>query len=743
MFKGKKPYVVARKFNLPKKECLNILHISDIHFNKHVGSDDKEMLDEIIRHVEQSRGISENIIDERNEESLQLDICIIAGDVSYNGNGMFDEGEKRRTKAKLKDFFHRVIGSQDYHKRVVMVPGNHDVPYMRKNSNGEDTGRDISRFVSFRNELYCEKVSSIERKDLGNFCSCISYYTCKNFNVLICGFDSTLLVGTKNPRKEYYSEGLGKISVEQMEAVEGELNKIDFKGKPTFKIAVLHHHLLPMKDVEMLDSGDIDPDSFTFTVDSIRFRDWLREKKFDIVLHGHQHLTYLAEEAQHLYKGWSCGTEQSRRLVYAGSAAAGYSDKGNRGYNTISFRPDFFDISLYSQSGARHKKKRFYSRNIDAYRKQIVEEVKSIGNHFDKDIKSDYREELDFKSYRDYELKLPIAEQEYEKCLVYLFLEALGIWQIKEEDEIYKGISKWPAGDRTLKGICKCLSLSLAKTRSMLSHRNDKIREPAVDRFSLLNMTRHMTSELIKRGDLDSQDIESKDYTFACIAKLSATNDWQILLSKHTTWPMYILPSFNKEKEKKRPESSPCLVERCHRDKFPKASSIDAIFSCSKKGTKTPCEDGFCGCATGFSIKNIFAYPSPSGSGPAKHKIHIKLCIPDDADNVTQVFQETPGDPEKWFRWFTLNQLENYEHITSVLKDSPYFEEQAKNLLERSPGRINELLGGNYNNEGLLSELLLEIFAREIYGPRGTEGKFSDNLDVINVIFKRLDSKGS
>lgn len=334
---------------------------------------------------------------------------------------------------------------------------------------------------------------------------------------------------------------------------------------------------------------------------------------------------------------------------------------------------------------------------------------------------------------------------------LYIFLEAFGFWRIEQvgEDKL-QGVVKWHRKDKTLLGFCRCLSEYLrpkpyhknAKSGGFFSRFQDKSYRSFYEPYSLLTLTRHMSAWLIE----DNKNLipeGSQNYIFIGIVRKISKQDptnsqWQLLLSRHEKWPMYLLPSFN-QKDKSDQHGSPCLVHRCYNRIYdqdpPQFNCSNGTVNSNGICTVTINADNICDCVLNLPI-NRNTYPSPSGAGPTKHSINIKLCIIDEntCPDIVTFFKDN-HIVESRYAWFTREQLERYEHITRVLQRENKFKERVELFVNKLERLRQEKSRNEWENT------LTHIFAEEIFGPvddENSKGKFPDNLDVTNAIFDFL-----
>jgi hypothetical protein len=156
-----------------------------------------------------------------------------------------------------------------------------------------------------------------------------------------------------------------------------------------------------------------------------------------------------------------------------------------------------------------------------------------------------------------------------------------------------------------------------------------------------------------------------------------------VLLSKHMTWPVYLIPNFNK---------MGCNIKRALRnlEDLPDIQPLEGIEEA--KGITNSTE----GCTRNVictELNNREMYITPSGGGFSHCNYIIKICpcAEEQAESVKKGIELDPAILKT--RWFSKEELDNKEHIS------------------------------------------LDPSAKELFGdPK--QGFFPDNLDIINVVFE-------
>lgn len=184
--------------------------------------------------------------------------------------------------------------------RTLVVPGNHDVDWSKEPGTPGKYAAFLqcARAAGYRTP-YCDGVDDAGPnpgdRPIFELDDCV-----------LVGVNSANWCGVKRPTgpnspKVY---DVARVSEHQLERLTEELRDLDADAK--VRLAVLHHHLLPVTEVEETKEFE----SFT---NLARLRAWLRAHRFHAVLHGHKHRSTLTWD--HIYDLSDHATPARRVLV--------------------------------------------------------------------------------------------------------------------------------------------------------------------------------------------------------------------------------------------------------------------------------------------------------------------------------------------------------------------------------------------------------------------------------------------
>jgi predicted phosphodiesterase len=264
----------------------NVLHISDIHFGNDYGFP-----------FTTSLKLGTNLLDIIRkyfhfQNKKEIGLLIVSGDITSRGDMGVLQGPASEFLKRLCEVL-KINNNQ-----VVIVPGNHDIPL--KDANFHDYNHENS-FKLFLKDFYGES------KEINGY---EKFITNQGFKIDILKINSARLRNKAESNFGYVGWDDYRYLIEE--------NK---KDDDAFKIAVLHHHLIPVPTEEPIDS-EYPYGSISVTLDAGKVIEGLHHYDFDIVLHGHQHLPGLNKISRGLFNGDSINLDKSLLMSGAGSAGA-------------------------------------------------------------------------------------------------------------------------------------------------------------------------------------------------------------------------------------------------------------------------------------------------------------------------------------------------------------------------------------------------------------------------------------
>lgn len=230
-----------------------ILHLTDVHF----GTDHRFNMAATATAPDAQRPLLDSVLRDSETLGVTPDLVVVTGDLTSTGQpGEFKQfgtfASSLCSHFKLK------------HSSVLIVPGNHDVYWGRKAdavSKGE-----FGSFVSgFYNLPSNDPQLELPIVEFGGVC--------------VLGMDTTTLMRAS-------LSGIGHVGYPQLDMAEKRL-----KGsKAAVRVLALHHHLLPVSWVE----PGLPEEQKSMTLDAPTVLAWAQRNGFSMILHGHQHQSFLA-----------------------------------------------------------------------------------------------------------------------------------------------------------------------------------------------------------------------------------------------------------------------------------------------------------------------------------------------------------------------------------------------------------------------------------------------------------------
>jgi DNA repair exonuclease SbcCD nuclease subunit len=290
---------------------MKILHITDLHFgqehyfNQSTDKDDTKFT--------LTDAISNCLT---NVNITKIDFLIISGDI-FNKN---IENEMIQAKKELRKLIDRLNISDD---NILIIPGNHDIDWTDKHN-----GNKYFLFNEFLDIII--KNNSLTK-----------YPIIKHLNkdIAIIGINSC----------EYENEeyaGFGRIGEKQLELLSTENKENEKLRNAKFKIAVLHHHLLPVFNESQIINLNLDVKKakLSTTVDSVNVLRNLSELNVNLVITGHQHQNSVIQY-ENIY-------EKKKPIIVLtlGSTGLKHSDSTKyRAFNVYSFEGENCDVISFKE----------------------------------------------------------------------------------------------------------------------------------------------------------------------------------------------------------------------------------------------------------------------------------------------------------------------------------------------------------------------------------------------------------
>lgn len=296
---------VKKNTALNRKEISSnkILVLSDLHF----GEDYNFCLKSELNDLGQSKDTLHRTLF-RDLESLhihdKIGLIVITGD--FTTKGKWDT----RHKLKIINEIHDISGSLGLtNDKIIVLPGNHDILRNTYNSlaeNNVDKLSDDEFELEFR--CFAEELTGRHRDEKLSY---NAYYRVKDSKI---NFDITILNSCKIVPFKGLSE-YGSVGVEGIDTIRNLESQPDQK---TQRILFVHHHLLPVYDIESIDTKP------SLSIDSLKILKTSLQKNIKLAMHGHQHVFSMAKYSSFdRTPGWN-----SREISVVAGGSTGINSKG-------------------------------------------------------------------------------------------------------------------------------------------------------------------------------------------------------------------------------------------------------------------------------------------------------------------------------------------------------------------------------------------------------------------------------
>jgi predicted phosphodiesterase len=302
-----------------------ILHLSDLHFGKkcRLNANSPPSSNESVKDL---------LYDLSAQRALGIQAVVISGD--FTSDGLKEQFDACRSfilalseglKIPIRDF--------------VLVPGNHDIAWYQVDEHNPAKRTPNCHVTAPR--LYREFLHELR----GDATFTTDYLT----DIVQFPKERVVIVGLNSCRFESpQNVGLGYVGKAQIWEVIQRLRAMSI-GSEYLKVAVLHHHLLPVLDVELgLLIRPRGERNYSLTLDAAGILETLLADNFAVILHGHMHLPFRSIERRAPF-GSRYGSEFRGSIAVLGAGSFGLSsssDSKGVHYQVVSI--DEYKVTLRS-----------------------------------------------------------------------------------------------------------------------------------------------------------------------------------------------------------------------------------------------------------------------------------------------------------------------------------------------------------------------------------------------------------
>lgn len=241
-----------------------VLHLSDLHF----GTDHDPVLSSV-------DALATIVAKDLRELRLSPDCVVVSGDLTTQ----CQPAGLAAAREFMDDLRQKLPQGLD-RTAFLVVPGNHEINWTKIKA-ASDLGHPAKRiredgFSDYRG-FFAEFYGRVD-DDLFT-------RSWSDGRTFVLGLNSCVVDGPDHP-------GVGYVAPEQLERARAKWED-DWK-RCVARIAVLHHHLLPVTWT----GTSTEAQDTSLTVNARRVMNWLSENGFQIALHGHQHQPFVAAETR-------------------------------------------------------------------------------------------------------------------------------------------------------------------------------------------------------------------------------------------------------------------------------------------------------------------------------------------------------------------------------------------------------------------------------------------------------------
>jgi 3',5'-cyclic AMP phosphodiesterase CpdA len=239
---------------------------------------------------------------ERLGLSDDIAAIIVTGD--FMTHGKYDDEHKQAALDEFEALRERLCLGRE---QLIPVPGNHDVVRYPQGTKIDIRENAVDRQATYEHETHFRTfVDQLIGRDWKASLNYVRRVRLGDVDLDVCVVNSCTIVATEWTEYGYVGKsGLDAIAELHEQSVE----------RPTFRFLALHHHLLPVANVEAPMSKGV-----TLTLDAADILAAGQQSSVHIALHGHQHKAKIAK-----YQSLGLNGEATKGPIYVvanGSAGA-------------------------------------------------------------------------------------------------------------------------------------------------------------------------------------------------------------------------------------------------------------------------------------------------------------------------------------------------------------------------------------------------------------------------------------
>lgn len=286
----------------------SILVLSDLHFGP-----DYDFLKqgEVPTIGSEKQTLTECLVRDLRRIGLDDDIGTVMVTGDFTSNGKWDDNDIAEISGELN----ALAAELDVDiKSFLALPGNHDVVRYPEDWDGDVAKLAVDNQVAAKHERdFRIFLNHLQGRDIREPLEYVEKVRLKNADILIGVLNSCRILATSWTEYGYVGPG-GIATIREIGT--------HTVTRPTFSILGVHHHLLPVNQVESPGARGV-----TLSLDASKILETAQEVGVHVAIHGHQHMPHIAR-----YQSISLtGSDQSKGLTVVSNGSAGVSAKRRPG----------------------------------------------------------------------------------------------------------------------------------------------------------------------------------------------------------------------------------------------------------------------------------------------------------------------------------------------------------------------------------------------------------------------------
>jgi predicted phosphodiesterase len=257
----------------PGRSC--VLHLSDLHFGKDYGF---RLQGQDVAIGDGRKTLTACIVADLDRLGLTNDVAavIVTGDFMTHGD--WADAPRRAALAEFDALRKRLALEKD---QIIVVPGNHDVVRYSDSSKIDVRENAVEKQANYEHEtMFRTFVDELVGRSWKASLNYVRRVHLGEADLDVCVLNSCTIAATEWTEYGYVGRnGLDAIA---------ELAK-QTPERPTFRFLAIHHHLLPVANVEAPKSKGV-----TLTLDASDILAAAQRAGVNVALHGHQHKPKIA-----------------------------------------------------------------------------------------------------------------------------------------------------------------------------------------------------------------------------------------------------------------------------------------------------------------------------------------------------------------------------------------------------------------------------------------------------------------